>query len=57
MTFTCRNVFVLALLVVWGGVAQAQTSPSFVDVGAEAGLTAEGQHHAVAIGDYDNDGD
>lgn len=57
MTFTCRNVFVLALLVVWAGVAQAQTSPSFVDVGAEAGLTAEGQHHAVAIGDYDNDGD
>ena len=35
----------------------AQNVPSFVDIGAQAGLTAEGQHHAVAIGDYDNDGD
>jgi len=34
----------------------AQTSPSFVDVGALAGLTSEGQHHCVAIGDYNNDG-
>ena len=34
----------------------AQTSPSFEDVSEAAGLTAEGQHHAVAIGDYNNDG-
>jgi hypothetical protein len=36
----------------WG-----QTSPQFVNVAMEAGLTGEGQHHAVAVGDYDNDGD
>ena len=33
-----------------------QGVPTFVDIGASAGLLAEGQHHAVAIGDYDNDG-
>ena len=31
--------------------------PQFVNVAMEAGLTGEGQHHAVAVGDYDNDGD
>ena len=36
----------------WG-----QESPTFVDVGAAAGLDAEGQHHCVAVGDYDGDGD
>ena len=35
----------------------SQNTPAFVDSGEEAGLTMEGQHHAVAIGDYDNDGD
>ena len=35
----------------------SQASPSFVDIADAAGLTAEGQHHAVALGDYDNDGD
>ena len=35
----------------------SQSSPSFVDIADAAGLTAEGQHHAVAVGDYDNDGD
>jgi len=47
--------FGLAVLVAdsaWG-----QTSPTFVDVGAAAGLDAEGQHHCVAVGDYDGDGD
>jgi len=33
-----------------------QGVPTFVDVGTSAGLLAEGQHHAVAIGDFDNDG-
>ena len=45
----------LAVLPIsWAGWAQA---PTFVDIGVQAGLTGEGQHHAVAIGDYDNDGD
>lgn len=35
----------------------SQSFPSFVDIADAAGLTAEGQHHAVAVGDYDNDGD
>ena len=39
------------------GAAWSQTSPTFVDVGASAGLDAEGQHHCVAVGDYDGDGD
>ena len=39
------------------GSTWGQTSPTFVDVGAAAGLDAEGQHHCVAVGDYDGDGD
>ena len=45
------------VLVVFLMEPNAQSVPSFVDIGAQAGLTAEGQHHAVAIGDFDNDGD
>lgn len=43
-------------LVAWGSQALGQGAPTFVNVAVEAGLTAEGQHHAVAIGDYDGDG-
>ena len=46
------SFFALCITRAWG-----QPSPEFVNVGFEAGLVAEGQHHAVAIGDYDNDGD
>ncbi|MEY3009539.1 MAG: hypothetical protein RLZZ314_181 [Bacteroidota bacterium] len=41
----------------FSGFGWGQTAPVFVNIGEEAGLTGEGQHHAVAIGDYDNDGD
>ena len=45
------------LAVVAADSSWSQTSPTFVDVGAAAGLDAEGQHHCVAVGDYDGDGD
>jgi len=44
-----------ALCGCWG--LRAQNTPAFVNIGQEAGLVGVGQHHAVAIGDYDNDGD
>lgn len=49
----------LAWAVMWlpASLTFSQDTPVFVDIGEEAGLTMEGQHHAVAIGDYDNDGD
>ena len=49
----------LAWAVMWlpASLTFSQNTPAFVDIGEEAGLTMEGQHHAVAIGDYDNDGD
>ena len=49
----------LAWAVMWlpASMTFSQNTPAFVDIGEEAGLTMEGQHHAVAIGDYDNDGD
>ena len=49
------TALVLTLICV-SSVSLGQGVPTFVDMGASAGLTAEGQHHAVAIGDYDNDG-
>ena len=49
------TALVLALICV-SSISLGQEVPTFVDMGASAGLTAEGQHHAVAIGDYDNDG-
>ena len=49
------TALVLALTCV-SSVSLGQEVPTFVDMGASAGLSAEGQHHAVAIGDYDNDG-
>ena len=53
MTRLCWS---LCAWMAWSSSALAQTAPTFTDIGAAAGLTAEGQHHAVAIGDYNNDG-
>ena len=54
---TSQSFWLLVCSVAVGSGVCAQIAPSFVDIGATAGLNAEGQHHAVAIGDYDNDGD
>ena len=54
---TSQSFWLLVFSVAVGSGVCAQIAPSFVDIGATAGLNAEGQHHAVAIGDYDNDGD
>ena len=54
---TSQSFWLLVCSVAVGSGVCAQIGPSFVDIGATAGLNAEGQHHAVAIGDYDNDGD
>ena len=51
---SCSCHFVLVMFI--SLEPTAQNVPSFVDIRCQAGLTAEGQHHAVAVGDYDNDG-
>ena len=53
MTRLCWS---LCAWMAWSSSALAQTAPTFTDIGAAAGITSEGQHHAVAIGDYNNDG-